>query len=204
LHIGYIPVKENNKILESDVNRYEIYGKYLNYELGEMEGVMARQKLATLDVFAEQFGAQNVFFGFTRDYIWMSTSEAVQYHIDNFNPTKDFQFGLDIEKQQKVKSALKGNMLQLQSILREKTWEDYTISMSLRIYSNLRPRIFMPTPIMQKSCKSFTREDAKDLEVIMERNNYQVIFLLKSTIWKWDEVLFRRDHKKRLTLFATQ
>jgi hypothetical protein len=56
----------------------------------------------------------------------------------------------------------------------------------------------MPTPVIQKSCKYFTKDDAVDLERIMENRGYQIIFLLRSTIWKWDEVLFKREYDKRL------
>lgn len=182
-------------MVESEVIKYQIYRDYLNHDLAEMAAIMNRQKLATLDAFANQFGANKVFLGFEQDYIWMSTDEAVQYHIDTFSSQKDFQFGLDIETQPNVKRNLKGNMLRLQRHLQDKAWHDYVITVSLRVYSNRRK---MQTPVIQKSCKYITNDDARDLEKILEKRGYQVIFLLRSTIWKWDEVLFKREYDKRL------
>jgi hypothetical protein len=52
--------------------------------------------------------------------------------------------------------------------------------------------------LFKKSCKYFTNDGASDLEKILEKRSYQVIFFLQPTIWKWYEMLFKREYDKRL------
>ena len=168
--------------------------------MNETNSVATRQELVALDTFADKYGSEKIFFGFDGKNMWISTNEDVQYHIDNYNPEGNFTFGLDIEKKESVKGSLQNKMSKLQRKLCNDDWKDYRVSVGLRVYSNLRPRIPMRTLLLQKSCQEFNSDDAVSLEKIIEKHDYQIIFLLRKIIWKSDEVLLRKEHAERLDL----
>ncbi len=195
-HIGFIPVRKAKRVIPQEI--LEVFPKYLNYQLDTEVASMVRQRLVAYDCFIEKFG-DKIIFGFEGDNMWISTDEAVQYHLNNFNTVRQFQFGLDIEKQPNVRASLRGNMLELQKQLKRATaFRDFIISFSWRIYSNKRPKVPMTISVMRKPCRHFTPLDAKNIEAKMANYDYQVHFLLQKTVWTEDEVLFRTEHLARL------
>lgn len=156
-----------------------------------------RQRAAAILAYREATGLEDFRID-VRDpeIVWCFTTEAANLLLGNGDYSeKDYCFGISLEQQSNVETALaRTDPIRLYQLIHALP-QGYLVNLA---YVDVRRPREVSWPLLVKDANKLTENDVKGIVESCERRRWKMRLKLHRRVWRRDEVLDKNDHVRRL------